>query len=243
MFLSIITPTNNSQDTISDCINSVLKQNFDDYEHIIIDNNSSDKTIKLIQDINNKKIQIISEEDKGIYFAMNKGTKIASGKYLLFLNSDDHLIDDSFFKNVYKILNNKKYDLIYSNVIYPKNKFNIKRKYKTGIIDSKIKLGWHLPHPGTIINKNFLNYMNYFDTQYQIASDFDFFFRCQLNKDTSYFYYDKFTVLMLPGGASSGLKNIIKSNIECYHSLKKNKYKNPLLFIIFKLFRKILQFN
>ena len=112
MFLSIITPTYNSQDKILFCINSVIKQNFEDYEHIIIDNNSTDRTLKLIKGINNKRIKIISEQDKGIYFAMNKGAKIASGQYLLFLNSDDFLIDDNFFENSYKILENNRYDII-----------------------------------------------------------------------------------------------------------------------------------
>ena len=84
--------------------------------------------------------------------------------------------------------------------------------------------------------------MNYFNTNYKISADFDFFFKCLLNKNVSYFYYNKYTVLMLPGGRSSGLKNIIKSNIECYKSLKKNNYNKPLLFIFFKLVRKIFQF-
>ena len=243
MYLSVITPTYNSQETILKCINSVTKQNFKNYEHIIIDNNSGDTTLKLIRDVKNKNIKIISKKDKGLYFAMNKGSRIALGRYLLFLNSDDYLIDNKFFKDTFKILKKKKYDILYSNIIYKKNRIQIQRKYKTGIIPSQLKLGWHLPHPGTIINKSLLENMNYFDTDYKISADFDFFFRCLLNKNVSYFYYDKFTVHMLPGGQSSGFKNIIKSNIECYKSLKKNNYNNPLLFIFFKLVRKIFQFS
>ena len=243
MYLSVITPTYNSQDTILKCINSVIKQNFKNYEHIIIDNNSEDATLKLVRDVKSKNIKIISEEDEGLYFAMNKGAKIAFGHYLLFLNSDDFLIDNDFFKDSFKILSNKKYDILYSNIIYKKNRIQVQRKYKTGIISNQLKLGWHLPHPGTIINKNLLKNMNYFDTKYKISADFDFFFRCLINKNVSYFYYDKTTVLMLPGGRSSGFKNIIKSNIECYKSLKKNNYKSPFLFIFFKLVRKILQFS
>ena len=80
-----------------------------------------------------------------------------------------------FFKASFKILSNKKYDILYSNIIYKKNTTQLQRKYKTGIISNQLKLGWHLPHPGSIINKNLLKNMNYFNTNYKISADFDFF--------------------------------------------------------------------
>jgi len=241
-FLSIITPTYNSEKKILNCVNSVIDQNFGDYEHIIVDNCSSDQTMNLVNNINNKKIKTISENDNGIYYAMNKGAEISSGEYLLFLNSDDYLIDKNFFLNSSNILKQKKFDIFYSNIIYEKTIFNFKRKYISGKVLNKIKLGWHLPHPGTIINRNFFKKMNYFNTEYKISSDFDFFIRSQLKNDTKYYYYNYYTLNMSHGGVSSGLKNIIKSNFECYRSLKMNRYRLPGLFIIMKLIRKFFQF-
>ena len=104
MLISIITPTFNSEKTLDKCIDSVIKQNFDNYEHLIIDNISKDNSEKIVKNYNNNKIKFLSEKDNGIYDAMNKGIKISKGDYLLFLNSDDKIIDNNFiFKyNLFK---------------------------------------------------------------------------------------------------------------------------------------------
>lgn len=242
MFISIITPTFNSEKLIKICLSSVKDQNFQNYEHIIIDNSSNDKTLKIIKEFNNPKIKLISENDNGIYDAMNKGINASSGEYLLFLNSDDKLIDRNFLSNVNKILLSKKIDILYSNIIYEKNFFGITRKYITGNLDKIHKFGNHIPHPGSLISKKFMHSIGNFDVNLKISADFDFFIKAKKNKEVIYYYYDKFTVLMSHGGASSGIKNIFEANIECYKSLKKNNEKFPLFFIIVKLLRKFLQF-
>lgn len=239
-FFSVITPTYNSEKKISKCINSVIDQNYNDYEHIIIDNSSSDQTLNVIKKFENDKIKVISENDRGIYHAMNKGVNLSSSKYLLFLNSDDHIVDKDFFIKTFNILNNNNVDILYSNVQYEKNFFNLKRKFIPGNILNVSKFGNHIPHPGTIINKNFMIKMNCFNIKYKISADFDFFMRCK-SQIVSYHYYDFFTVEMSNGGASSGVKNIIKSNLECYDSLKVNKIKFPYLFIFIKILRKFFQ--
>tara|TARA_B100001175_G_C19481684_1_gene627462 strand:+ start:1078 stop:1809 length:732 start_codon:yes stop_codon:yes gene_type:complete len=242
MFLSIITPTFNSQKNLSRCLSSVIDQNFDNYEQLIIDNSSTDKTISIAKEINNSRIKIISERDNGIYDAMNKGINFSKGKYLLFLNSDDELTDNFFFKKIGKILEKEKIDILYSNIEYSKNILNIKRKYIPGDIDNIGKLGYHLPHPGTIIKSNYLKGIGLFDLKYKISADFDFFIKASQNKKTLYYYYNNYTIKMYPGGASSGLKNIFAANIECYYSLKKNNIKYPFIFILIKLIRKFFQF-
>ena len=116
MFLSVITPTKNSEKFISDTVKSVISQNFKEYEHIILDNLSSDNTLQNIKKFRNKKIKIVSEKDNGIYYAMNKGANLSKGNFLTFLNSDDFILDKDFFKNAYSILNKHKYDILYSNI-------------------------------------------------------------------------------------------------------------------------------
>ncbi|MFL2898354.1 MAG: glycosyltransferase family 2 protein [Candidatus Pelagibacter sp.] len=241
MFLTIITPTNNSEDKILKCINSVNEQTFKDYEHIIVDNKSTDETLNIIKHFNNEKIKIISEKDNGIYFAMNKGIEISKGKYLLFLNSDDYILEKNFFDKINNIFKNDEFDLCYTNIIYQKNIFNISRKYKSGNQNNINKIGWHIPHPGTVIKKKYINSLGNYNTKYLISADFDFFIKCQNNKKTTFYYLDEYSIKMSTGGASSGIINIIKANYECYNSLLSNGYKNPLIFVFVKLIKKFFQ--
>jgi glycosyltransferase len=242
MFLSVITPTKNSEKFISDTVKSVISQNFKEYEHIILDNLSSDNTLQNIKKFRNKKIKIVSEKDNGIYYAMNKGANLSKGNFLTFLNSDDFILDKDFFKNACSILNKHKYDILYSNIIYKENLFKVNRKYITGDFNTNLnKLGWHIPHPGTIVRKDFFFKSGMFSTNYKISSDFDFFIKSQNNLKTNFYYYNNFTIKMAPGGASSGFLNIVKANVECYRSLISNKIKNPIQFIIIKILRKIFQ--
>ena len=243
IFLSIITPTYNSEKTIHDCLLSVVKQKFLHYEHIIVDNISTDKTLDIVKKFNSKHIRVFSQNDRGIYDAMNIGIMKSKGKFLLFLNSDDFILKKNFFSHCYKILKDSKINILYSNIVYKKNILNMKRFYRSGDFNKNYnKLGWHLPHPGSIIKKNFCLQQGMFSLKYKISSDFDFFIKAQNNKNVNFYYYNFYTVLMSLGGASSGLFNIIKSNIECYHSLVANGVKNPLRFIFLKLLRKFIQF-
>ena len=241
MLITIITPTFNSENTLENCLKSVRDQKYHNYEHLIIDNNSTDNTKNIIKKFASNKIKTVSETDEGIYYAMNKGVKYSKGEFILFLNSDDQLIDEFFLLNYIKILEENIVDILYSNVLYKKNIFGFSRKFKTGNTLNINKVGFHLPHPGTLIRKKYLINSGLFDLRYKISADFDFFIKSKNNKNTKYRYYNNYTVLMSIGGASSGLKNIIKANIECYKSLKRNNEKNPFLFIFLKLFRKFFQ--
>ena len=131
MLISIITPTFNSEKTLDKCIDSVIKQNFDNYEHLIIDNISKDNSEKIVKNYNNNKIKFLSEKDNGIYDAMNKGIKISKGDYLLFLNSDDKIIDNNFFNNASIKLKERSIDILYSNITYSKKNL-LSSKYITG---------------------------------------------------------------------------------------------------------------
>ena len=144
MLISIITQTFNSEKTLDKCIDSVIKQNFDNYEHLIIDNISKDNSEKIVKNYNNNKIKFLSEKDNGIYDAMNKGIKISKGDYLLFLNSDDKIIDNNFFNNASIKLKERSIDILYSNITYSKKNL-LSRKYITGHKNNIYKLGFHLP--------------------------------------------------------------------------------------------------
>ena len=129
MKVSIITATYNSQDTIQSCIDSIHSQNYENIEHIVVDGNSTDNTLSIIK--SNKNIKFISEKDSGIYEAMNKGLKMASGDIIGILNSDDLLFDSTIIEKVVKNIGN--YDSLFGSLYFVKrdNTNKITRVWKS----------------------------------------------------------------------------------------------------------------
>ena len=149
MKISIITVCYNAEDTIGDTIQSVLSQDYKDVEYIIVDGKSTDRTLEIIQSINNG-IKLISEKDQGMYDAMNKGINIASGDVIGILNADD------IYKNsqvLTKVMDEFKANvsIVYGDIEYVKydDLSNVVRKWKAGVFRTgKFKWGWMPPHPG-----------------------------------------------------------------------------------------------
>ena len=122
-FFSIITINYNSGVMIKDTIESVINQDFKNFEYIIIDGKSNDESLKIINSYNEKGAiqKLISEKDKGIYDAMNKGVEIAEGEFLYFLNADDFLIEKDILTKVYNfIVDNSEYDIYYGDLLMVK---------------------------------------------------------------------------------------------------------------------------
>ena len=242
--LSIITVTYNSSKTIKDMLESIKKLYLEEsFELIIVDNLSKDKTIDIVNQYNNYfKITKIVEKDNGIYHAMNKGAKIAKGRYLLFLNSDDVLIDKKYLLKFSLVKKKFDPDIIYSKILFKKNILGLGRIYNPEkLFISSLKKKWLLPHPGTIVKKNLFFKLKGFNPKYKISGDFDFFLRASKLNGLKYHFIDSFSVLMNTGGASSGFKNIVKSNLECINSLSDNNIKLKYLFILQKIICKFFQ--
>ena len=119
MKISIITPTFNSEKFISSNVNSIKNQTYKNFEHLIIDNKSKDKTVEIIKN-EGKNLKIISESDKGIYDAFNKGIALAKGDVISIINSDDYLADDKVLENVISLFNSHNIDIVYGNIKYVK---------------------------------------------------------------------------------------------------------------------------
>jgi glycosyltransferase involved in cell wall biosynthesis len=162
-FFSIIIPTKNSEGTISNAVNSILKQSFYDYEILIIDSLSTDYTLNIIRSYNDKRILIYSQKDNGIYDAMNKGTKIAKGKYIFFLGSDDYLESDCVLEFVYS--NSYYFDLIYGNV----RTLNWGEKYD-GFFDIQKLVNKNICHQGIFYKSKILKQIR-FNTKYSVHAD------------------------------------------------------------------------
>lgn len=225
MKISIITVCFNSEKTIEDTINSVLSQDYTDFEYLIIDGKSKDHTLELINKYNDSRIKVISEKDKGLYDAMNKGIKLATGDVIGIINSDDVLYDNHVFSTVIENFDDNT-DIVYANVLYmDENLNNTIRNYISG---EKKNNYWCPAHPSMYVRKSIYDNLGTYNIKYRICADYDFMVRCNIN-NIRYKYVNKYFVKMRYGGTSNGLKGYIKNFMECYNVLKENKIKCPLL--------------
>jgi glycosyltransferase involved in cell wall biosynthesis len=249
MKISIITVCYNSEKTIEDTIKSVLNQSYDNYEYILIDGNSKDRTLDIIKDYSEKfqgKLIWTSEKDKGLYDAMNKGVKMSTGEIVAFINSDDLFCDkDAFLKitNVFK--KHENLESVYADLYYvdQKNTERIIRKWITGE-QKKFSTGWHPAHPTLYIKKNIYNKYGLFNLNYKLAADFEIMLRFLDGKNVSTYYLKETLVKMRLGGETNkSFKNIIKQNLECIKAFSNNKIKvNKILYPIYRLLPKLKQY-
>lgn len=201
--LAVITPTYNSSDYIQICVKSVDSQSVKPLEHIIIDGKSSDNTIKLIKTAQYRKI--LSEKDRGIYDAMNKGFSLSTADYIIVLNSDDYFNNDNVIKNILSELEKNNYpELLCGGIEYIKRVSNKKvRVYKsTGIDFSSFLTGIAPPHPGVVISRSLFQELGGFNLDFKIASDFDLLLRAFKKKTVRIIITDLITTKMRTGGAS-----------------------------------------
>jgi len=198
-FFSIITVVKNDEVNISKTIKSIQNQKFKNFEHIIIDGKSSDKTFQKIS--NNKKIDVlISEKDDGIYYAMNKGLKISRGEVILFVNSGD-LITKNALNIIYKKFVNLKIDFVFGTVRRHYNKDTI-LKYGFNLKKLNYNFDFATSHStGFFLKKKFYNLVLNFDTKYKCSADYDIYYKLFVKRKLKGAYTDK---KQLIGIVSSG---------------------------------------
>lgn len=248
MKISIITVTYNSADTINDCINSVINQKFRDKDQIIIDGASTDKTINLI--LQKKKFisKIISEPDKGIYYAMNKGLSIAKGDVIGFLNSDDFYNNDYVLSSVAKVFSEDiSIDACYSDLVYvdQKDTSRIVRTWRSNqFIQGSFSKGWCPAHPTFFARKKVYNQFGTFNLKYKIAADVELTMRfLEVNKIKVKYLPEVWIRQRLGGVSNKNIKNIVTQNIEILKALKSYNLKvNPFIFFSHKLLLRSKEF-
>jgi glycosyltransferase involved in cell wall biosynthesis len=244
--ISIITVCYNAENTISDTINSVLSQTYNNVEYIIIDGGSSDNTLKIIDSYNNSSIRILSEKDKGLYDALNKGINLSNGEVLGIIHSDDIYANKFVLENVMKHFEQNARTEAYSTSlkIYKNNQFdksyrvyNAKRFKKW-----QFRLGMQPPHPSFFIRKKALENVGFYRTQYKISGDFEWLLRAIWGKRITVDYSSDVTVLMRDGGlSSSSWKNRFLMNNESLKILKIHGIYSNKLLIYSKYFIKVFQ--
>ena len=240
MKLSIITVCYNSEKFLKDCINSVNIQKLDDIEHIFIDGGSSDKTIEIIKKTSKRKTVLISEPDEGIYDAMNKGIKAASGDILCFLNSDDLFSSNNALAEIFKAFESSEKELIWGNVnlVNQNNLTKVNRVIKPGYLSRKNLLVGRVPfHPSFFITRRIVNEIGFYNLKYKVSADFDFMKRALIKANYEGCYIDITTSIMRSGGFSGQISNIIQGNKEIINSLKSSYSDFNLIWFIFAKFK------
>jgi glycosyltransferase involved in cell wall biosynthesis len=177
--VSIITVTKNSEAFLAETIKSVIDQTYPLIEYIIIDGASTDNTLNIVKQFSFGISNFLSEKDQGMYDAINKGLKLATGDYILILNSDDVLAAATTIEQMVKQINLERLDYYYGNMI--KSKDNMFKKVKLFPVTFKQLLlsghGTFVPHPCFLISKNQSERLDEYDTKYKYAADFDYILR------------------------------------------------------------------
>ena len=230
MNLSVITPTWNSASTIEDCAMSIINQKITNFEHIIVDNLSSDNTLDLIKSIYHREgllnnLRIICERDRGISDAFNKGIKLADGDVIGILNSDDYFYDNNVLKRVVNTFKDEKLLFVHGNIYFLDSLYgsNIRKPLLCPVTKA-------MPynHPTMFFRKEVYTQHGFFDTNYKFAMDFEFI--CRLFKSIidfssrGYYLDGKPLVTMVAGGAS--WRNELASIDETKRALKKYGFWN-----------------
>ncbi|MEZ8952709.1 glycosyltransferase family 2 protein [Vibrio cyclitrophicus] len=245
MKVSVITATYNSSKTVLDTLKSFNEQTYPDVEYIIIDGGSSDNTVSVIKEHCPKVASIVSEPDKGIYDALNKGINAATGDIVGFLHSDDLLAYPDAIKELVETLQREKTQAVYADLEYVSKDDTSKviRKWTSGAFEKqKLRSGWMPPHPTFFMKRDLYIKHGMFDLNLKIAADYDSLLRYLWSNNVTASYLPKVVTKMRVGGASNrSLANIIEKTKEDIQALKNNQLFWPSALFI-KNVSKIPQF-
>jgi glycosyltransferase involved in cell wall biosynthesis len=195
--VSIIIPTFNSERTVSRAIESILRQTLADYEVLVMDAVSNDKTLQIVHDFNDRRVKVWCEKDEGIFDAMNKGIRKASGEWIYFLGSDDYLIDESVLENVFVNTDVSEIDFVYGNVHSVDYGENYDGEFDIAKILSK-----NICHQAIFVRKSVLVRKRMFNRKYALQADYDFNLRCMFDRRIRKKYINRTIAWYAPSGSS-----------------------------------------
>ena len=216
--ISIITVSFNSQSTIRQTIESVFLQDYDNIEYILIDGGSTDWTLDIVQNYKDRIKYFISEQDNGIYDAMNKGIQAATGDVVGILNSDDFYANKSVISKVVSVFETEKCDSLYGDLVYVKlsDASKVFRYWKAEVFSVlRLRRGWMLPHPTFFVKKSIYEKYGLYNTELKSAADYEMILRLLYKYAIKVAYIPSVLVKMRVGGTSNAnLLNRLKANRE-----------------------------
>ena len=223
MKISIVTVVYNNADYIVDCLESVQSQSYGNVEHVVIDGGSTDGTKDLIMPYVDKLGYYVSEPDRGLYNALNKGIQNCTGEIIGILHSDDLFYDSDTLSAVVESFKSSQADLLYANGFYvsSKNQDKVCRIYKSKPFKAvNLNLGWIPLHTTIYVRSKVFNKYGTYNESYKIASDYDISLRWFLESKIKKFFLDRFLVRMRLGGKSTSLKLQKTKSMEDFKIIK-----------------------
>jgi glycosyltransferase involved in cell wall biosynthesis len=246
MKVSIITVAFNAEQYIEDAILSVLNQAYSNIEYIIVDGASTDNTLKICKKYKDKISKIISEPDKGIYDAMNKGVYQASGDIIGILNADDFYAHQNVIQHIVDTFITNNSEAVYGDLLYvhPIHTDKIVRTWKSGPYKENIFLkGWMPPHPSFFLKKECYDKYGLYSLDLKSAADYELMLRMLHKNKVKVSYLNEITTKMRTGGVSnSSFKNRFKANREDKKAWLMNGLKPGIFTLIRKPLSKIKQY-
>ncbi len=232
--VSIVTVVFNGEATIEDAIVSIRSQDYGNIEHIIIDGGSTDKTASIVNRYTQNSDIFISEPDNGLYDAMNKGIKLATGDIIATLNSDDFYADSNVVSGIVEFIEKYNVDAAYGDLVYVDQKDISKevRFWKAGpYVSNAFLSGWVPPHPAFFCRKEIYEKFGYFNNKFKVAADFELMLRFIEKNKINVGYLPEVIVKMRTGGKANKYRGIIRGNLEIIRSFSINGLKfSPLYF-------------
>ncbi|MGE0088138.1 MAG: glycosyltransferase family 2 protein [Bacteroidales bacterium] len=246
MKVSIITVVYNNASTIRGAIESVINQSYQNIEYIVVDGASTDGTVEIINKYKDHIAHFISEPDAGIYNAINKGIKLATGDIVGILNSDDFFCSNNIIEIVVNEFLKDNIDAVYGDVqfVNPKKENKITRYYSSKRFNPNMfKYGFMPAHPSFYVRKRFYDSLGLYKENYIIGSDFELLIRfLHKNKLTTRYLQMPFVTMRSGGVSNRSYKSNILLNREILRACKENDINTNLFNIYSKYFIKAFEF-
>ncbi|MCC9640866.1 glycosyltransferase [Rhodopirellula sp. JC740] len=246
MKFSVITAVYNRGTTIGGAIDSVLSQLDVELELIVVDGNSTDDTPQVIAGYGEQVSKSIREPDTGIYDALNKGLRAATGDVIGFLHADDWLADANVLADVARLMDDPKVDGVFGDLVYVDGQTpdKVHRYWRSGPYDvRKFRTGWMPPHPTVYFRRELYEKYGDFDCSIPTAADYELLVRMMVRHGARMRYIPQVMVKMRTGGASNAsLQNRLQANRDDRSAWLRNGLKPPLGLRFTKPLRKLPQF-
>jgi glycosyltransferase len=243
MRVSVIVSVFNSKDTIYDAINSIVLQDYDNIECVVVDAGSIDGTINIIKSFGNRISIFVSEPDNGIYDGLNKGISLATGDVMAFLHSDDVYTNKTVISDIVNCFDNNTQG-VYGDLVYT-DKVDVNKVFRywksCDFLPSLLSKGWMPPHPTLFLRREVYQKYGAFDTSFKIAGDYDFMLRILKDNITVKYLPQVIYKMRLGGESNRSIKNILDKSKEDLRAMRKNKINNPFFALFYKNVSKIMQ--